>query len=342
MLRVKTAYDLACEALAAAPRRWLVTGGAGFIGSHLVERLLTLGQEVVALDDLSTGHRRNLDDAVAAAGAPAERCRFLEADVVDADAAAAVCRDVDIVLHQAALASVPGSMEEPHETYARNVEGFLNVLDGARDAGVSRFVYASTSAVYGDSPDLPKVEARIGSPESPYAATKRVNELYAELYRRSYGLETVGLRYFNVFGTRQDPAGPYSAVIPRWTLQMLAGRPCRIFGDGKTTRDYCHIDDVVQANLLAATTGADGARGVYNVAAGVATTLNELFALIRSELSGRRPEVGSAEPVYEGFRVGDARQSHADISKAREGLGYAPRRTLRDGLRSTLDWYADL
>ncbi len=339
---MKTAYDLTCEELAAAPRRWLVTGGAGFIGSHLVERLLTLGQEVVALDDLSTGNRGNIDEAVAASGAPADRCRFLERDVVEADAVVEACRDVDIVLHQAALGSVPRSVKEPRETYARNVDGFINVLDAARDAGVSRFVYASSSSVYGDSPYLPKVEARIGNPASPYAATKRVNELYAEMYRRSYDLEVVGLRYFNVFGRRQAPNGPYAAVIPRWTLRMLAGEPCQIYGDGKTTRDYCYIDNVVQANLLAATTGAGTALGVYNVAAGDATTLNELFALIRSGLAKKRPDVGSAEPVYERFRAGDVQHSYADISKARERLGYEPRWTLSEGLQSTLDWYAAL
>ena len=339
---MKTAYALACEVLAAAPRRWLVTGGAGFIGSHLIERLLALGQEVVALDDLSTGHRGNIDEAVAASGAPADQCRFVERDIVDADAVAEACREVDIVLHQAALGSVPRSVKEPQETYARNVAGFINVLDAARDAGVSRLVYASSSSVYGDSPHLPKAEAHIGNPASPYAATKRVNELYAEMYRRSYNLEIVGLRYFNVFGRRQAPNGPYAAVIPRWTLQLLAGEPCQIYGDGKTTRDYCYIDNVVQANLLAATAGAETARGVYNVAAGDATTLNELFGLIRSGLAEKRPDVGSAEPVYERFRAGDVRHSYADISKARERLGYEPRWTLLEGLRSTLDWYAAL
>ncbi len=339
---MKTAYALACEALAAAPRRWLVTGGAGFIGSHLIERLLALGQEVVALDDLSTGHRANIDEAVAASGAPADRCRFVERDIVDADAVAEACREVDIVLHQAALGSVPRSVKEPQETYARNVAGFINVLDAARDAGVSRLVYASSSSVYGDSPHLPKAEARIGNPASPYAATKRVNELYAEMYRRGYNLEIIGLRYFNVFGRRQAPNGPYAAVIPRWTRRLLAGEPCQIYGDGKTTRDYCYIDNVVQANLLAATAGAETARGVYNVAAGDATTLNELFGLIRSGLAEKRPDVGSAEPVYERFRAGDVRHSYADISKARERLGYEPRWTLLEGLRSTLDWYAAL
>lgn len=339
---MKTAYDLACEQLAAAPRRWLVTGGAGFIGSHLVERLLTLGQEVVALDDLSTGSRGNIDEAVAASGAPPDRCRFIEQDIVDADAVLEACRDVDIVLHQAALGSVPRSIKEPQEAYARNVEGFINVLDAARDAGVSRLIYASSCSVYGDSPHLPSVEARIGNPASPYAATKRVNELYAEMYRRSYDLEVVGLRYFNIFGRRQAPNGPYAAVIPRWTRRMLAGEPCQIYGDGKSTRDYCYIDNVVQANLLAATTGADTALGIYNVAAGSPTTLDELFALIRSGLAKKRPEVGSAEPVYERFRAGDVRHSYADISRARERLGYEPRCTLIEGLRSALDWYAAL
>ena len=342
MSGVKTAYDLACEELAATPRRWLVTGAAGFIGSHLLERLLALGQEVVALDDLSTGRRSNIDDAVAASGAPADRCRFLERDVVDADAVADACRGIDIVLHQAALGSVPRSVEEPLETYACNVEGFINVLDAARDAGVSRLVYASSSSVYGDSPHLPKVEARIGNPASPYAATKRVNELYAEMYRRSYNLEVVGLRYFNVFGKRQAPDGPYAAVIPRWTLRMLAGETCQIYGDGKTTRDYCYIDNVVQANLLAATAGPETALGVYNVAAGSPTSLNELFSLIRSRLAERLPEVEGSEPVYEGFRAGDVRHSYADVSKARERLGYEPGLTLLEGLQSTLDWYAAL
>lgn len=342
MSGVKTAYNLACEQLAATPRRWLVTGAAGFIGSHLLERLLTLGQEVVALDDLSTGHRGNIDDAVAASGAPADRCHFLERSVVDADAVVEACRDIDIVLHQAALGSVPRSVKEPLATYACNVEGFINVLDAARDAGVSRLIYASSSSVYGDSAYLPKVEARIGNPASPYAATKRVNELYAEMYRRSYNVEVVGLRYFNVFGKRQAPDGPYAAVIPRWTRRMLAGETCRIFGDGKTTRDYCYIDNVVQANLLAATTEPEAALGVYNVAAGNPTSLNELFDLIRSKLAERRPEVKSAEPAYESFRAGDVRHSYADVSKARERLGYEPGWTLLEGLQSTLDWYAAL
>lgn len=339
---MKTAYDLACEEIRAAPRRWLVTGAAGFIGSHLVERLLALGQEVVALDNLSNGHRGNIADAVQASGAPADRCRFLESDVVDAGAMVEACREVDIVLHQAALGSVPRSVKEPLQTYDCNVEGFINVLDAARDAGITRFVYASSSSVYGDSPYLPKVEARIGHPASPYAATKRVNELYAEMYRRSYGLEIVGLRYFNVFGKRQAPGGPYAAVIPRWTLSMLAGEPCRVFGDGKTTRDFCYIDNVVQANLLAATVASEAALGVYNVAAGEPTTLNELFALIRSGLVERHSEVRGVEPVYEAFRTGDVRHSYADISKARERLGYEPGWTLFEGLQSTLDWYAAL
>ena len=339
---VKTALDLVCEALRATPRRWLVTGGAGFIGSHLVERLLALGQEVVALDDLSTGHRANIDAAVAGSGAPTARCQFLEGDVLDAEAVREACRDIDIVLHQAAIGSVPRSVSEPLVTYACNVVGFVNVLDAARDAGIRRLVYASSSSVYGDSLQLPKVESRIGNPASPYAATKRVNELYADMYCRSYGLEIVGLRYFNVFGTRQAPGGPYAAVIPRWATELLAGERCRIYGDGKSSRDYCHVDNVVQANLLAATVDGPAATGVYNVAAGEPTTLDELFALIRSHLAERRPEAGRSEPVYETFRAGDVRHSYADTSKARDRLGYRPTRTLAEGLGPTLDWYAGL
>ena len=339
---METEYDRACAKLRADPRRWLVTGAAGFIGSNLLERLLALGQEVVALDNLATGRRRNVAEAVAASGAPADRCRFIEADVADREAAASACRDVDVVLHQAALASVPRSIKEPRATYACNVNGFISVLDAARAAGVRRLVYASSSSVYGDSPELPKVEARIGIPLSPYAATKRVNELYAAMYRRSYGLEIVGLRYFNVFGRRQDPDGPYAAVIPRWIGLLLQGEPCRIYGDGGTSRDFCYIENVVQANLLAAIAEAGATGRVYNVASGDRTTLSRLFEMIRDGLAETRPGLDGVEPVHEDFRAGDIRHSYADISLACERLGYAPTHTLVPGLGETLDWYATL
>lgn len=339
---METEYDRACAELRAVPRRWLVTGAAGFIGSNLVERLLALGQEVVALDNLSTGHRSNVEEALASSGAPAGRFRLIEADIADGEAAAEACREVDVVLHQAALGSVPRSIKEPLETYASNVDGFIAMLDAVREAGIRRLVYASSSSVYGDAPQLPKVEARIGSPLSPYAATKRVNELYADMYRRSFGLEIVGLRYFNVFGRRQDPTGPYAAVIPRWIGLLLRGEPCRIYGDGLTSRDFCYIENVIQANLLAATADASAMRGVYNIASGDRTTLTRLFGMIRDGLAVSRPELKGAEPIYEDFRPGDIRHSYADISRACERLGYAPTHTLARGLGETLDWYAAL
>src|SRR5690606_23539043 len=268
------------------PRRWLVTGAAGFIGSNLVEHLLRLGQAVVALDNLATGHRRNLDEAAAEAAAEAGegaagRLAFLEADVRDLDACRRACDGVDVVLHQAALGSVPRSIADPLTTHAVNADGTLNVLAAAREAGVPRVVLASSSSVYGDHPALPKVEDQLGTPLSPYAVSKRVGELYAHTFGLHYGLETVVLRYFNVFGKRQDPDGPYAAVIPRWIAEMLAGRPCTIYGDGETSRDFCYVANVVQANLLAATAPPEAAGRVYNVAYGERTTLKELHAALR-------------------------------------------------------------
>jgi len=335
-----TEYDRVCSLLRATPRRWLVTGAAGFIGSNLVERLLHLGQEVVALDNLLTGYRRNIDDAVACSGGPPDRCRFIEADAADRAVAAEACEGIDIVLHQVALGSVPRSIREPLATHASNVEGFIVVLDAAREAGVGRFVYASSSSVYGDSAELPKVEDRIGKPLSPYAVTKRVNELYADVYHRTYDLDVTGLRYFNVFGRRQDPDGPYAAVMPKWISQLLAGGTCHIYGDGETSRDFCYIDNVVQANLLAATSAHEATGEIYNIAYGDRTTLNSLYALIRDGLARRHPELASREPVYEDFRAGDIHHSHADTSKARKRLGYEPTHTVADGLEEALDWYA--
>ncbi len=335
-----TAYRETQDELRRSPRRWLVTGAAGFIGSNLVEQLLGLGQEVVGLDSFATGHRRNLDEVRQRAGESAAAFRFIEGDILDLDACREACEGADFVLHQAALGSVPRSLEDPIRSNRANVDGFLNMLVAARDARVGRFVYAASSSTYGDHPGLPKVEDRIGRPLSPYAVTKYVNELYAGVFQRSYGLETIGLRYFNVFGRRQDPDGAYAAVIPKWVGSLLAGRPCYVNGDGETSRDFCYVDNVVQANLLAATSRHPEATDqVYNVAFGERTTLNEIFGLIRDGLAAYRPELAQAEPIYREPRAGDVRHSLADIGRIRSRLGYAPAFSVRDGLAEALDWY---
>ena len=336
-----TAYGAASERLRNRPLRWLVTGSAGFIGSHLVEELLRLGQHVVSLDNFATGFRRNLDEVQAAVGRDAwRRHTFVEASITDLDACRDACRSIDVVLHQAALGSVPRSIEDPLRTHAVNATGFLNLLLAARDAEVGRFVYAASSSTYGDHPGLPKVEDNIGRPLSPYAVTKLVDELYADVFGRCYGLATIGLRYFNVFGSRQDPDGAYAAVIPRWVDAMLAGRAVSIHGDGTTTRDFCHVANVVQANLLAALTTRPDARGeVYNIAVGGRTSLNELHATLRDLLIERHPRLSIAPPLNEEFRPGDVRHSQADIAKARRLLGFAPVYDVRSGLREALPWY---
>ena len=333
--------DVLVAALRAAPRRWLVTGSAGFVGSHLVEALLRADQEVVSVDNFATGRRRNLDEVRHAVGDRAwRRHTFIEGDIIDAQTCVRACRGADIVLHQAALGSVPRSLEDPLATHAANATGFLNVLVAARDAGVKRFVYAASSSTYGDHPGLPKVEDVIGLPLSPYAVTKYLNELYARVFDRCYGTASVGLRYFNVFGARQDPQGAYAAVIPRWAAAMLAGAPVTVNGDGETTRDFCYIANVVQANLLAATTSAEGATGqVYNIAVGGRISLNHLFATLKELLIERHPTLAIAEPLYGEFRPGDVRHSQADISKARRLLGYHPTYDTRAGLREALPWY---
>lgn len=324
------------------PRSWLVTGAAGFIGSNLVEKLLALGQRVVGLDNFSTGYRHNLADVRACVGEEAwAGFEFIEGDIRDLETCRRACDGVDYVLHQAALGSVPRSLADPIATNASNITGFLNMLVAARDARVKRFVYAASSSTYGDHPGLPKVEDKIGRPLSPYAVTKYVNELYADVFQRSYGIECVGLRYFNVFGRRQDPNGAYAAVIPKWVGQLLAGERCRINGDGETSRDFCYIENVIQANLLAAMVEGEGVTGeVYNVAVGDRTTLNQLYAVIRDGLAKYRPELAGMEPEYGEFRPGDVRHSQADVSKARARLGYAPIFSVRDGLEDALDWYA--
>jgi len=323
------------------PRRWLVTGSAGFIGSHLIETLLSLGQDVVSLDNFSTGYRENLDQVRAAVGAQAwKRHRFVEADITDLAACRQACKGVAVVLHEAALGSVPRSIADPLLTHASNATGFLNMLVAARDAGVARFVYAASSSTYGDHPGLPKVEDEIGRPLSPYAVTKYVDELYADVFGRCYGTATIGLRYFNVFGARQDPEGAYAAVIPRWVDTMLRGSPVVIHGDGETTRDFCYVANVVEANLLAATSVDTAAvNQIYNVAVGGRMSLNGLYDTLRSLLGERHPRLAIAPPVHEDFRPGDVRHSQADIAKACRLLGFAPAYDVRAGLACALPWY---
>jgi UDP-N-acetylglucosamine/UDP-N-acetylgalactosamine 4-epimerase len=339
---VPTTLEALHAEMRAAPRRWLITGVAGFIGSNLLQQLLELGQTVVGLDSFATGHRRNLDDVLTAVGLEvAKRFRFVEGDIREAAACASACAGVDVVLHQAALGSVPRSIKDPLTSHQINVDGFVQMLIAAKDAKVARFVYASSSSVYGDHPALPKVEDAIGRPLSPYAATKRVNEVYAQAFASAYGLECIGLRYFNVFGRRQDPGGPYAAVIPRWTAQLLRDEDCIIFGDGETSRDFCYVRNVVEANLRAALAPAASlaVNEVYNIAFGGRTTLSDLYALIRDHLARTRPALASRAPRYEPFRSGDIRHSHADISKASQRLGYAPAFSITDGLAETMDWY---
>ncbi|MAL96511.1 MAG: Vi polysaccharide biosynthesis UDP-N-acetylglucosaminuronic acid C-4 epimerase TviC [Haliea sp.] len=332
-------YSECCTALQAAPRTWLVTGVAGFIGSNLLERLLLLDQHVVGLDNFATGHRRNLDEVSGLVNAPQwARFRFIEGDIRQLEDCRRACEGVDYVLHQAALGSVPRSLSDPITTNAANIDGFLNMLVAARDAKVSSFTYAASSSTYGDHPALPKVEENIGRPLSPYAVTKYVNELYADVFARNYGFRATGLRYFNVFGQRQDPEGAYAAVIPKWTAAMVRGEPVHINGDGETSRDFCFIDNAVQANLLAVT-AEEGARGeVYNVAVGDRTTLNDLFFALRDALARQGVDY-ALEPVYRDFRPGDVRHSQADISKAARQLGYAPEFRIREGIQCAMPWY---
>jgi UDP-N-acetylglucosamine/UDP-N-acetylgalactosamine 4-epimerase len=328
--------------LLSAPRVWLVTGVAGFIGSNLLAELLALGQTVIGLDNFSTGHRSNLDDVLAGPSAQNPRLKMLEGDIRDLETCRAACNGVDYVLHHAALGSVPWSMDDPLRTNAVNVDGFVNMLVAAKDAGVKRVVYASSSAVYGDTPDHPQLEDRLGRPLSPYAASKATNETYALAFQMSYGLQSIGLRYFNVFGRRQDPAGAYAAVIPRWISSLLRGERCRIFGDGETTRDFCYVANVVQANLLAATVNDPNATGqAYNVACAEAVTLNQLFQMIRDCLALSDRRFSHAVPQYDQFRPGDIRFSCASIEKARRMLSFFPTYDVGRGLAEAVDWYVD-
>jgi UDP-N-acetylglucosamine 4-epimerase len=336
-----SAYEVLKSELVQKPSKWLVTGAAGFIGSHLVETLLGLGQIVVGLDNFATGYQANLDDVRDRVGEEAwQRFIFIEADICDLNACREASSSADYILHQAALGSVPRSIEEPMLTNRANIDGFLNMLVASRDAGVKRFIYAASSSTYGDHPLLPKVEDQIGKPLSPYAVTKYVNELYADVFARTYGMQCIGLRYFNVFGPRQDPQGAYAAVIPRWFEGLCRGVPPQINGDGETSRDFCFIDNTVQANLLAAMTGNPAAiNQIYNVAVGGRTTLNELFGHIRELLSQAEAEIAQIEPVYGEFRAGDVRHSQADITRARQLLGYEPTHSVAQGLAVTSEWF---
>ncbi len=335
-----TRYDQLCIDLPKNPKTWLVTGVAGFIGSNLLETLLELDQRVVGLDNFATGHQRNLDEVQGLVSAEQwARFSFIEGDIRHLEDCRRACEGVDYVLHQAALGSVPRSLDDPITSNATNIDGFLNMMVAARDAKVSSFTYAASSSTYGDHPALPKVEDVIGKPLSPYAVTKYVNELYAEVFARHYGLACVGLRYFNVFGKRQDPNGAYAAVIPKWTAAMIQGDKVYINGDGETSRDFCFVENAVQANLLAATTADPAAQNqVYNVAVGDRTSLNALFALIRMSLS----TLGVSyilDPVRRDYRAGDVRHSQASIDKAKSLLGYSPAYSVSAGLKIAMPWY---
>jgi len=348
-----TAYQEVVNQLREKQYTWLVTGAAGFIGSNLVEKLISLNQRVVGLDNFETGYRHNLDQALADASRSAGKdCsslfHFHEGDIrtlEDCQKAmvwhgGGITHAVDFVLHQAALGSVPRSIEDPILTNKANIDGFLNMLVAARDADVKRFVYAASSSTYGDHPDLPKVEDKIGNPLSPYAVTKYVNELYAKVFASTYGFKTIGLRYFNIFGKRQNPNGAYAAVIPKWVASILSGEEVFINGDGETSRDFCYIDNAVQMNILSALTQKDEASDqVYNCALNDRTSLNHLFKMINDRLIERVEGLQVSQPIYRDFRAGDVRHSLADISKAKALLGFAPSHRIDEGLDEAMDWY---
>lgn len=334
-----TRYEELLQSLPQQPKTWLITGAAGFIGSNLLETLLKLDQQVVGLDNFATGHQHNLDE-VQSLVTPEQWARFtfMKGDIRNLDDCRKACEGVNYVLHQAALGSVPRSIDDPINTNATNIDGFLNMLVAARDAKVDSFTYAASSSTYGDHPGLPKVEDTIGKPLSPYAVTKYVNELYADVFARSYGFNCIGLRYFNVFGKRQDPEGAYAAVIPKWIAAMIKGEAVYINGDGETSRDFCYVDNAVQANLLAATTRDPAAvNQVYNVAVGDRTTLNELFNMIKAVL--KKSGDDWIKPVYKDFRKGDVLHSQADISKISELLGCAIFIKVGKGLELAIEWY---
>lgn len=340
-----TAYEQLLERLPTEPKTWLVTGVAGFIGSNLLEALLKLDQTVVGLDNFATGFQHNLDEVQTLVTPQQwERFSFIQGDIRNVEDCKRACEGVNYVLHQAALGSVPRSLADPITTNSANITGFLNMLVAAKDAnggkGVASFTYAASSSTYGDHPALPKVEENIGKPLSPYAVTKYVNELYADVFAKCYGFNTIGLRYFNVFGKRQNPNGAYAAVIPKWFSDMIVDQDIYINGDGKTSRDFCYIANAVQANLLAATTeNEEAANQIYNVAVGDRTELIELYAAIRELLSQRYPHIADATPIFRDFRAGDVRHSLADVSKANQLLGYQPSYRIKEGLREAMFWY---
>lgn len=336
-----TAYMNLQNSLPKNRRRWLVTGVAGFIGSHLLENLLKLGQDVVGLDNFSTGHRHNLNAIQNMMSSDQwQRFTFIKGDIRDIETCKTACQDIDYVLHHAALGSVPRSIEDPITTNASNIDGFLNMLVASRNAQVKRFVYAASSSTYGDHPQLPKVEDKIGTPLSPYAVTKYVNELYADVFARTHNLQSIGLRYFNVFGARQDPNGAYAAVIPRWIASMIHNEPVYINGDGETSRDFCYVDNVVQAALLAACSeNTEAVNQVYNVAVGERTTLNQLYDYLHVRLLPHFAHLKETKAIHREFRSGDVRHSLADISKAKTRLGYGPTVYAKEGLKLTIDSY---
>ena len=340
-----TKYEQLQEHLKNNQNTWLVTGVAGFIGSNLLEKLLILNQKVVGLDNFDTGHQHNIDQAIEDANKATgkdlgDNFKFINGDIRELDDCKEVCNGVDYVLHQAALGSVPRSIEDPINTNRANIDGFLNMLVASKDAKVKRFVYAASSSTYGDHPGLPKVEDKIGNPLSPYAVTKVVNELYASVFAKTYGFKVIGLRYFNIFGKRQDPNGAYAAVIPKWVAAILNKEDVFINGDGETSRDFCYIDNTVQMNLLAATTDNDEAADqVYNVALNDRTSLNKLYQMIEERLIQRVEGLERKNPIYRDFRAGDVRHSLADISKAQSLLGYSPDYKIDQGLDEAMGWY---
>jgi UDP-N-acetylglucosamine 4-epimerase len=336
-------FEGVVKKLQSDPRTWLITGVAGFIGSNLLEFLLRLDQRVIGLDNFSTGKRSNLDEVRnTVSGDQWQRFNFIEGDIRDLGTCHQVCKGVDYILHEAALGSVPRSIEDPIASNASNVTGFLNMLVAARDAGIGRFVYAASSSTYGDHPGLPKIEDSIGKPLSPYAVTKYVNELYADVFAKTYGLESVGLRYFNVFGPRQDPEGAYAAVIPCWIRALIKGETVHINGNGETSRDFCFVQNVIQMNLLAATSTEPAAvNQIYNTAVNARTSLNELFTMLQERLELHFPHLRGCKPVYRDFRQGDVLHSQADISKAVALLGYLPSHTIDSGLDAALPWYIE-
>jgi len=341
-----TKYKLLQEHLKTNQHIWLITGVAGFIGSNLLEKLLTLNQKVIGIDNFETGYQHNIDQAIQDAenisGVRSldKNFSFIKGDIRELEDCQKACENVDYVLHQAALGSVPRSIEDPIRTNKANIDGFLNMLVAAKDAKVRRFVYAASSSTYGDHPALPKVEDKIGNPLSPYAVTKLVNELYAQVFARTYDFNTIGLRYFNIFGKRQDPNGAYAAVIPKWTEAIIKGKDVFINGDGETSRDFCYIENTIQMNLLAATTeNPEAANQVYNVALNDRTSLNDLYQMIEEILINRVEGLGKKEPIKRDFRAGDVRHSQADISKSQAMLNYDPVYKIGQGLEESMEWY---